>query len=130
MSFEHEQRSCNTIVNALLQSQDVGCDGVSVNRLGSTKRAGSRLPEANRRTTVAPFRDINTGYIDIREGSTNTKVHWRIKAQYFFDRTDYAIGIASQFRQRFRMTEQSKHAISDRVNGSLVSGTEQQHRGG
>ena len=31
--------------------------------------------------------DSNTSDIDISKGSTNTKVHRRIKAQYLFDRT-------------------------------------------
>src|SRR6187551_2149499 len=65
--------------------------------------------------------DSNTGDMDISEGRADAKVHRGIKAQHLFDRADDAIGIAAQPCQRIGIAQQSKHAVSNQVNGSLVA---------
>ena len=92
--------------------------------------AGSRLPAARTSMMGAPAGMVvpatSMSSSAVRNGH---EVHGRLVAQQFLDHRDGQVRVVAQPLQHCRVAQQGQHAVGDEVDGGLVPGDEQQHRG-
>ena len=116
----------DTIVNASAEAKmlivcTVGIKAVRIRKAGRIADARAEQEHHGR-----ALWDGDTGDIDIAEGCAVAKLHRRIIALHLFDCADHHIRVPTSLYENIGMTQQSKHAIGDQVNGSLETSAEQQ----
>ncbi len=103
----------------------VGIEPVWICEAFRVAAAGSEQKDERR-----AFRNRRSCDVDFGQGLAGAELDRRLETQQLLDNAWRKRGVLAQPLQPFAMTQQREHAVSDEIDGGLVSGDQQKHGGG